>query len=79
MKLCNEAFSCYPAFQHNFEDVYIYKAKGRSGGFAQYYVYTKPQSELNDTWIFYGSFDMVQGWLFGCVQTANRFVTRKGN
>ena len=79
MELCNHEFSCYPAFEHNFEPVYIYKRNSDRGNFTYYYVYSKPQSELNDSWFFYGTRDMVSGWLFGCVQTANRFVTRKGN
>lgn len=79
METCNHEFNCYPAFQYNFEDVYIYKAKNPHTKETYYYVYNRPQSELNDTWFYYGNRDMVNGWLYGCVQTANRFVTRKGN
>ena len=74
MKLCNEEFSNYAPFHANFEDVYIYKANGN-----HYFVCTTPQNdvELQNEWIFYGTKETINGWLYGCVQANHKFVTAR--
>ena len=74
MKLCNKEFDNHPAFHANFEDVYIYKANGNN-----YFVCRTPQNdvELQREWIFYGTKETVNGWLYGCVQARHKFVTAR--
>ena len=71
MKLCNDIFSNYPAFHANFEDVYIYKY-GR-----MYYVFKEPQDELNLDYFMFGEKSVIEGWLYGCVQTRCHYVTAR--
>jgi hypothetical protein len=71
MKLYNEEFSNYPAFHANFEDVYIYK----HGGF--YFVFRESQEQYTNDYIMYGTKEEINGWLYGCVQANNKFVTAR--
>ena len=75
MKLCNEEFSNYPPFHANFEDVYIYKMLPD-----HYIVCTTPQEYqlvAKENYIFYGTKETVNGWLYGCVQANHKFVTAR--
>ena len=72
MKLCNEEFDNYRAFHANFEDVYIYKL-----GKTAYFVCREPQENYLKDWIFNGTKDEVNGWLYGCVQANHKFVTAR--
>lgn len=71
MKLQNENFANYSAFHANFEDVYVYKY-GR-----MYYVYKEPQTEITLEYFMFGEKGVIEGWLYGCVQTRNKFVTAR--
>lgn len=68
MKLCNEEFKNYSPFRANFEDVYIYKAGNL------YYVCNHVQIKEITEWIYNGTKDEVNGWLYGCVQANNKIV-----
>ena len=71
MKLYNEEFKNYPAFHANFEDVYIYKVN------KQYLVCREPQTDNVRDWIFVGTKEEINGWLYGCVQANHKFVTAR--
>ena len=72
---CNEEFINYPAFHNNFHDVYIYQMLNDD-----YIVCPTPQKnylEANENYIFYGTKETVNGWLYGCVQANHKFVTAR--
>lgn len=71
MKLQNDHFTNYSAFHANFEDVYIYKY-GR-----MYYIFKEPQNEINLDYFMFGTKDIIEGWLYGCVQAHHKFVTAR--
>lgn len=68
MKLYNEEFSNYKAFHNNFEDVYIYKLS------KSYLVCREPQTDNVRNWIFVGTKEEINGWLYGCVQANNKII-----
>lgn len=74
LKCCSGGFRNYAAFEHNFEPVYIYKV-GRN----TYFIFTEEQKErqLNADWIFSGTKEEVNGWLYGAVQAIYQ-LKRKG-
>ena len=71
MKLYNEEFSNYTAFHANFEDVYIYKVNNK------YLVCSHPQTNNVRDWIYVGTKEEVNGWLYGCVQAVHKYVTKR--
>lgn len=71
MKLQNDQFTNYRAFHANFEDVYIYKYK------RMYYIFKEPQKEITLDYFMFGTKDVIEGWLYGCVQTRCHFVTAR--
>lgn len=71
MKLQNDKFINYPAFHANFEDVYIYQY-GR-----MYYVFKEPREQINLDYFMFGERAVIEGWLYGCVQTRHKFVTER--
>lgn len=72
MKCCNDQFKNYLAFEANFEPVYIYKASGF------YYVFKEPvRGRYMAGFIYCGTKDEVNGWLYGCVQAINGIVAKK--
>lgn len=73
MKLCNDEFRYYAPFHNNFEDVYIYKVPN---GF--YFVCKEPIGNNGfENWIFNGTKETVNGWLYGCVQAKYKYVTER--
>ena len=71
MKPKNHQFTNYPAFHANFEDVYIYKFE------KLYYVFRESHEKFEHDYIMFGTKDNINGWLYGCVQAKNKFVTAR--
>ena len=71
MKLQNDQFTNYHAFHANFEDVYIYKF-GKL-----YYVFREEHETFENAYIMFGTKDVINGWLYGCVQAQHKYVTAR--
>lgn len=71
MKPKNHQFTNYQAFHANFEDVYIYKV-GKL-----YYVFRESHENFENNYIMFGTKDVIEGWLYGCVQANHKFVTAR--